>query len=128
MRAKIELYVRDVIKGKRKGIGPHCIKSLLLPLSWVYRLVVGCRNWLYDKGWLRRYIPPVPLVISIGNIVAGGTGKTPVTLLVAEAFYKRFSIAVLSRGYRSESEKLESPIILCEGKGPLYPAVFCGDE
>ena len=128
MHTKIELYLRNVIKGKTKGIGPTFIKWMLLPLSWLYRYAVSCRNWLYDKGWMRRYIPPVPLVISIGNIVVGGTGKTPITLLIAEAFYERFSIAILSRGYRSEIEALESPVILCEGGGPLYPAHFCGDE
>ncbi len=87
-----------------------------------------CRNWFYDQGWMRRYVPPVPLVISIGNIVVGGTGKTPVTLLFANTFYGRFSLAILSRGYRSKAEKLDHPIILCEGNGPLYSAAYCGDE
>lgn len=128
MLAKIEVYLNDIIRGKKKGIGPSLIKSSLLPLSWLYRLLVTCRNIGYDKGWMRRYISPVPLVISIGNIVVGGTGKTPITLLFAKAFYERFSIGILSRGYRSEAERLESPVILCEGNGPLYSASYCGDE
>jgi tetraacyldisaccharide 4'-kinase len=77
---------------------------------------------------MRRYVPPVPLVISVGNIVAGGTGKTPVTLLLAGALYERFTIAILSRGYRSKAEKLDTPILLCEGQGPTLPASYCGDE
>ena len=68
--------------------------------------------------------PPVPLVISIGNIVAGGTGKTPVTLLIAGAFYERFTVAILSRGYRSRAEKLESPFFLSEGEGPVFRPVI----
>lgn len=128
MLRKLELYLKEVIYGRKKGLIPLCIKWILLPLSWLYQAIVTVRNWFYDQGWMRRYIPPVPLVISVGNIVAGGTGKTPITLLLAKAFYEKFSMAILSRGYRSKAEKLDSPIILSEGQGPLYPASYCGDE
>jgi tetraacyldisaccharide 4'-kinase len=125
---KLELYLQNIIRGHKHGFIAALIKSLLLPLSWLYGFGVNCRNRLYEKGWMRRYVPPVPLVISIGNIVAGGTGKTPVTLLLAGAFYERFTVAILSRGYRSKAEKLDMPILLCEGQGPTFPASYCGDE
>lgn len=125
---KLEFYFKEIIYNRKRGWLPSLIKVGLLPLSWLYRGGVSCRNWVYDKGWMRRYVPPVPLVISVGNIVAGGTGKTPVTLLLAQAFYNRFALAILSRGYRSKAEKLDSPVVLCEGEGPLYPANYCGDE
>lgn len=125
---KIELYVKDVIRGRRRGFFAYLIKAFLLPLSWFYKGGMAFRNWLYDQGWMRRYVPPIPLVISVGNIVAGGTGKTPVTLLLAQAFYEQFAVAILSRGYRSQAEKLENPILLCEGQGPAFPASYCGDE
>ncbi len=125
---KFELYLKEIIRGRRRGVIAFFIKALLLPLSWLYGLIMGFRNWLYDQGWMRRYVPPVPLVISIGNIVAGGTGKTPVTLLLAGVFYERFPLAILSRGYRSKAEKLDTPLLLCEGQGPLFPANYCGDE
>ena len=128
MMKKMELYLKQVISGRQKGVWALCIKAILLPLSWLYRFFIYCRNWLYDRGWMRRYVPPVPLVISVGNIVAGGTGKTPVTLMLAEVFYGRFKPAILSRGYRSKAEKLVAPIFLCEGEGPLFPASYCGDE
>lgn len=128
MMKKLELYLKDIVRGNRKGFIAFLIKSLLLPLSWLYGLGVHFRNRLYEKGWMRRYVSPVPLVISVGNIVAGGTGKTPVTLLLAGAFYERFTVAILSRGYRSKAEKLETPILLCEGHGPTFPASYCGDE
>jgi tetraacyldisaccharide 4'-kinase len=124
----LEIYIKDIIRGKKRGFLPLLIKCLLLPLSWIYRLLVASRNWFYDQGWMRQYVPPVPLVISIGNIVAGGTGKTPVTLLLAGAFYERFTLAILSRGYRSKAEKLDMPVLLCEGQGPMFPASYCGDE
>lgn len=128
MTTRIEHYFKDIVRGRRKGVLALLIKAFLLPLSWLYGFVVNCRNRLYEKGWMRRYVPPVPLVISIGNIVAGGTGKTPVTLLLAKAFYERFTVAILSRGYRSKAENLNMPIVLCEGEGPAYPASYCGDE
>lgn len=125
---KFELYFKDVMLGRKRGIAAFFIKAVLLPLSWIYGVITKWRNEMYKKGVMRRYTPPVPLVISVGNIVAGGTGKTPVTLLLANAFYERFTIAVLTRGYRSKAEKLDQPVVLCEGQGPQFPASYCGDE
>ncbi|HSX11004.1 MAG TPA: tetraacyldisaccharide 4'-kinase [Chlamydiales bacterium] len=69
------------------------------PFSWLYALVIFCRNWLYDH----RYLPvtKVPCtVVSVGNVVAGGTGKTPFVHLLAKTFSHR-KVAILSRGYGS---------------------------
>ena len=128
MLERLELYFTDLINGKKRGIIPFFLKGILRVLSWFYMVVVFFRNWLYDRGWLRRYSPPVPVVISIGNIVAGGTGKTPITLLLAQAFYDKVPLAILSRGYRSKAENLCAPMVLSRGQGPMHPASFCGDE
>jgi len=128
MIKKFELYIKDIVRGKRRGVFPFLIKTVLLPFSWLYGFGVHFRNQVYEKGWMRRYVPPVSLVVSVGNIVAGGTGKTPVTLLLAGAFYERFTVAILSRGYRSKAEKQDMPILLCEGNGPVFPSSYCGDE
>jgi tetraacyldisaccharide 4'-kinase len=128
MIKQFELYLKDIICGRQRGIRAAFIKVVLLIFSWFYQFAVYGRNWLYDRGWMRCYVPPVPLVISVGNIVAGGTGKTPVTLLLASALENRFKFAILSRGYRSKVATLETPIVLCEGHGPLFPASYCGDE
>lgn len=128
MLERLELYFTDLINGKKKGIIPFFLKGVLRVFSWFYMVAVFFRNWLYDRGWLRRYSPPVPVVISIGNIVAGGTGKTPVTLLLAQAFYDFAPLAILSRGYRSKAENLCAPMVLSRGQGPMHPASFCGDE
>jgi tetraacyldisaccharide 4'-kinase len=116
------------VRGKAKGLLPSLLRPLLLFISWLYAGIIYIRNKAYDKGWMRKYSPPVPLVISIGNIVAGGTGKTPVTLMLAQEFYTNTQIAILSRGYRSEAEKLTNPVWISKGNGPTLPASYCGDE
>jgi len=128
MQRHLENYFLDIITGKQKGIFSSILKFFLWLFSWPFRLIVLCRNWIFDKGWVSRYYPPVPVVISIGNIVVGGTGKTPATLMIAQEFYNDFLIAILSRGYRSQAEKLPLPIILSKGEGPMQSASFCGDE
>jgi tetraacyldisaccharide 4'-kinase len=128
MQRRLENYFLSVITGKRKGFGPALLRFFLLLASWPYRMIIAGRNWFFDHGWVSRYFPPVPVVISIGNIVVGGTGKTPVTLMLAKEFYDEFFIGILSRGYRSQAEKLPIPVVLCKGEGPMQSASFCGDE
>jgi len=75
----------------------------LNPLSAIYGGVVGARNALYDRGLLRaRQLQGT--VISIGNLSAGGSGKTPFVLLLGELLKARgLKFDVLSRGYGRKS-------------------------
>lgn len=123
-----ELYFLSVIKGEQKGFFAKLLCFFLWLLSGPYRLGVFLRNWMFDHGWLKSFIPPVPLVISVGNITAGGTGKTPVTLMLAEALQQEAFLAILSRGYRSQAEKFSVPLLLHKKRGLLHPASLCGDE
>ncbi len=69
---------------------------LLAPL---YGAVVGLRRRLYKRGWLRRRQVPVPVIV-VGNITAGGTGKTPLTIeLVTRLREAGWKPGVASRGY-----------------------------
>jgi tetraacyldisaccharide 4'-kinase len=73
------------------------------PLSTIYGSIVGVRNSLYDRGDLRARRLQGP-VISVGNLSAGGSGKTPFVMLLGELLKAReVKFDVLSRGYGRKS-------------------------
>ena len=75
------------------------INWLLLPLSWLYCLVAIIRRKLYRLNLLHSYSSPVPVIV-IGNIVVGGSGKTPLLLSLCEYIQQKgFKPGVVSRGY-----------------------------
>ena len=78
---------------------------LLYPLSWLYGLGVGLRNFLFNQGILKQQSYPIPL-ICVGNITVGGTGKTPHVELLISILRKQYRIAVISRGYKRKSRGL----------------------
>jgi len=72
---------------------------LLLPLSGLYWIVLTARKILYVCGILRTHRASIPVVV-VGNITAGGTGKTPTVLwLVEELRARGFNPGIVSRGY-----------------------------
>ncbi len=77
-------------------------KLFLWTASKLYGAAVAVRNGLYDMGLLRSLEFDVP-VICTGNITAGGTGKTPHVIWLAEKLSARAGVAVLSRGYLRKS-------------------------
>jgi tetraacyldisaccharide 4'-kinase len=70
---------------------------VLAPASWLYGAAVRARRLAYARGLLPTVRVDCP-VISVGSLVAGGTGKTPMTAYVARRFGEH-RVAVLSRGY-----------------------------
>ena len=78
---------------------------VLKRFSRLYEAVVRLRLWLYDRSILARY-PLGCQVISVGNITAGGTGKTPMVEALARNLRDRGrTVAILSRGYRKKEDK-----------------------
>lgn len=73
--------------------------TVLTPLSYLYGAGVYVRNKMFDWGMLKSVKFDVPIV-SIGNIAAGGTGKTPHTEYVISLLQSTYNIGVLSRGYK----------------------------
>jgi tetraacyldisaccharide 4'-kinase len=79
------------------------IRKLLFPLGVVYWLVTFIRNWLYDLGIFTSKSYDLP-IIAIGNLSAGGTGKTPQTEYIIRLLKDTYRIAVLSRGYKRSTK------------------------
>ena len=72
----------------------------LLPISWLFRVLVSVRHGLYRRGVLRAYRLPVPVIV-IGNLTVGGSGKTPLVLWLTERLREAgWRPAIISRGYR----------------------------
>ena len=68
-------------------------------LSKLYAVVVAARTSLYRRGWLRSRHPGKPVLV-VGNVIAGGSGKTPLTIALVERLRAEgFTPGVASRGY-----------------------------
>jgi tetraacyldisaccharide 4'-kinase len=113
----LKSYVLDIMEGRRPG------RPLLRALSYLYRTGIALRNEAYDLGLLKAHDVGLP-VVSIGNISAGGTGKTPFVKFLAEALSKKFKIAIVSRGYLSKIEQTSSVLQVT----PEMDVFSCGDE
>lgn len=98
---------------------------LVLP-GLLYEAIVRGRNALYDRGRLRTHRLPCA-VISVGNLTAGGSGKTPiVSHLTGTLREAGLRVGVLSRGYRGGGE--HRPALVADGRGLLLDAGAAGDE
>src|SRR5215469_2046846 len=91
---------------------PLPIRILLWPLAWVYGVVVRYKARFYAHGcFAKKRLKGT--VVSVGNVTVGGTGKTPMVLWLAEKFLAEGkSVAILSRGYRSEQGRSDEVELL----------------
>ena len=102
---------------------PGLLAWLLWPMSWLYGALVWARRLAYRHGWLQSQRPPVPVLV-VGNLVAGGAGKTPTVIaLVPRLRALGFSPGVVSRGH---GRRADAPPIL--GVTRHTPATDTGDE
>lgn len=100
----------------------------LLPFSLLYGAIQRLRVLLYHFGVLRSYRAPIP-VISVGNLTAGGAGKTPVVdALVRYLLQRGERPAVVSRGYGGQIRSGVAIVSYGDGCGPRLQASECGDE
>lgn len=82
---------------------------LLYPLSLVFRALAAARRFLYRSGMLASVKLPVPVII-VGNISVGGTGKTPLTLWLAQQLVENgWHPGIVSRGYTKDSGPKPTP-------------------
>lgn len=106
------------------GEHPAGLDPLYALGAGAFGVVAQARGWAYD----RRLLPITRVdrpVISVGNLMVGGTGKTPVVLALLEQLGGR-RVAVLSRGYGRRSRV--APVVVSAGQGPLVSAEEGGDE
>lgn len=97
----------------------------LLDVSYLYRALVALRRWLYARGVLKSYTVPVPVVV-VGNVVAGGAGKTPVVIEIVRQLQERgWQPGVVSRGYgRTDTGPDSAPLEVTAST----PVQMSGDE
>lgn len=74
------------------------LRLLLLPFSFLYGLVVACRNKLFDWGLFKSTSFDLPVIV-IGNLAVGGSGKSPITEAIIRLLKEEYKVATLSRGY-----------------------------
>jgi len=136
-----ELYTVDVVLGRRADTGAVILGVFLEGLSWLFNGVVQIRLWLYRRRILHDN-PLGCLVVVVGNLTVGGTGKTPVVEKFAKALRDRGrKVAILSRGYKSKAPSLwkkwwysvshteePPPRIVSDGESVLLDSEQAGDE
>ncbi|MCF6176808.1 MAG: tetraacyldisaccharide 4'-kinase [Victivallaceae bacterium] len=138
----MEQYFLDLMSGKRTGFTDKIVIGVLFVASRFYRMAIQFRIWLYDKRIFRNRAIGC-LVVSIGNLSCGGTGKTPVVEVFARTLSKKGrKVAVLSRGYRSKERSFKEkwiakfssqknevpPKVVSDGKNLLLDSEYAGDE
>jgi tetraacyldisaccharide 4'-kinase len=136
-----ELYTVDVVLGRRADTGAAIYGVLLQMLSWLFNCVVQLRLWLYRKRIFRDH-PLGCLVVVVGNLTVGGTGKTPVVEKFARALRDRGrKVAILSRGYKSKASPFwkkawyaithtdePPPRVVSDGQNVFLDSEQAGDE
>jgi tetraacyldisaccharide 4'-kinase len=101
-----EAYTIEVIFGRREDAGAAVYAAFLQALSYLFSGIAQARLWLYRQRILHDQ-PLGCLVVVVGNLTVGGTGKTPVVEKFARALRDRGRrVAILSRGYKSKAPPL----------------------
>ena len=118
-------HSRDLASLQQKLLSTP-LRFLLIPLSWLYAVSVWIRNGLYALGVFRVRTLPCT-VISVGNMVVGGTGKTPAVIAVAKHLQKEgVRVAILLRGYKRHAR--EKVTIVSDGEKVCVSPKESGDE
>ncbi len=97
----------------RRGFSLRCgaLALCLAPLAGIFSLISALRTRLYRYGILRTVRLPVPVIV-VGNITAGGTGKTPLTLWLAQTLrVAGWHPGIVSRGYGGQGRGVR-PVVL----------------
>ena len=97
---------------------------LLWPLSLLYGLISGLHRWFYQAGILKTECCAVPVIV-VGNVVAGGAGKTPLVIALAKHLqHQGLQVGVVSRGYGRKGRQGKNCLEVLENT----PVLQSGDE
>lgn len=122
----IRFYIYRLIHGKRTHIWDYLLLGIMRMFSWIYGLAVRAKLSLY-RLWILKTTKLDCVVISLGNITAGGTGKTPtaqkLAMMIRDAGH---SVVILNRGYKSGWEAEVG--VVSDGKKIYMRAQEAGDE
>lgn len=124
--ANLERRITD-ISGKDYSPGLLSFEQVLVFCSRIYKALSRLRLWGYEKKIIKQQTLPC-FVISIGNIMAGGAGKTPMALYLARTLMDMgHRPAVLSRGYKGTLDKSSAGIV-GDGNQVFMDTETAGDE
>lgn len=138
---EFEQFAIEVILERRKGKRAALLRGGLRALSSLFKRIVQARLWLYKNRFLQSRTPGC-LVLSVGNLTVGGTGKTPVVEFLARTLQDRGrKVAILSRGYKAKKPPLlrrlqrkwlglvkHATRVVHDGQRLLLDSRFAGDE
>jgi len=137
----MEAFLVDVVYDRRTGRSANVAAWILNGFSYLFECVVRLRWFLYSNRIFRNR-PLGCLVVVVGNLTVGGTGKTPVVEKFARSLHEQGrKVAILSRGYKSKKEPLYKkwwraishiseppPRIVSDGEKVLMGPREAGDE
>src|SRR5436309_2389539 len=135
----LEQFGIDVVLERRHGVRASILRGILYTATFISHRLVQLRLYFYRKRILRERALGC-LVISVGNLTVGGTGKTPIVEKFARALQAGGrQVAILSRGYKSVPRKrswldrlrgniIDPPMIVSDGKSLLLDSRTAGDE
>ncbi len=119
-------YARHLFSDEPKSLQDRAVLLVLGGIEKIYSFLLNMWVSFYDIGHLHKH-PLNAYTLSIGNITAGGTGKTPLVRYMAEHFLAQGEkVAIISRGYRSLWEK--SGGVVSDGTHVYATAEEAGDE
>ena len=135
---ELEQYFLELMDGRRRRWYDRAMCAVLFFASRCYRMGAQFRLWMYDKRVIRPHALGC-LVVSIGNLSCGGTGKTPVVEVFARSLSsKGRRVAILSRGYRSRRRSLWFRVkrmihplpakAAADGHDPLLNLEYAGED
>lgn len=138
---QLEHFGADVISDRKKGGAITILTAFLSGLSYIFSFITQLRFFLYKNRILKSRSLGC-LVVVVGNLTVGGTGKTPVVEKFARSLAARGrKVAILSRGYKSKPDPLykrfflwlthaepTAPKVVSDGKNVLLDSEVSGDE